>query len=593
VRGVNWYLAIIAPKSDFAAATRLAASVSAAAAVLLIVLMIFIVWRVMSKIILTPMKRLGEAAKSMAAGEIDVPLDFTSDDEIGALFSDFSKVREAVKSVISSVTEMSERHSQGHTGSKIDENDFSGAYREVVTGVNTMAESITRIILDTMNCLEKFSTGDFEARFPLLPGDHIRLTQAFETFKENLNSMRTEINMLARNAADGDLSVRINSGAYMGGWSELADSLNRLIEAVAAPISEAVPALERISRGELNVSISGDYRGDFAKIKSSVNGVSQELLAYIEEISSVLGKIAAKDLSAGITRDYLGDFGAIKESINTITASLNMFVSEIQSTADQVNAGAARISQSGSALASGASDQTRSIDALIAAASSINSQASESAEHAATVDALSGKARDNTIKGNRRMEDMMRSMESIKAAAGSISKIIDVIDDISARTNLLALNAAVEASRAGQSGKGFAVVAGEVRDLSQKSKSSANEIRTMIEDSIKKISEGMSLADSSSEALKTVLRDVNEVSSLISGISKLSAEQASSISNINTEINQIAGIAANNSAASEESAEAARELSRQSEALTGLISEFILSGAMMLPRRRAENARAI
>jgi methyl-accepting chemotaxis protein len=74
------------------------------------------------------------------------------------------------------------------------------------------------------------------------------------------------------------------------------------------------------------------------------------------------------------------------------------------------------------------------------------------------------------------------TMHQLKQHATAISKITQVINNISDQTNLLSLNAAIEAARAGSHGLGFGVVAEEVRRLSERTSNSAEEIAKLIKD---------------------------------------------------------------------------------------------------------------
>jgi len=100
------------------------------------------------------------------------------------------------------------------------------------------------------------------------------------------------------------------------------------------------------------------------------------------------------------------------------------------------------------------------------------------------------------------LNELTESSRAFNNDIEEIKNILNLIKDISTKTNLLSLNASIEAARAGDAGKGFAVVASEVKKLADQTSSSVNDIAKSLE----KIVTG-------SEQISTSIEEVDEVTS--------------------------------------------------------------------------------
>ena len=198
-------------------------------------------------------------------------------------------------------------------------------------------------------------------------------------------------------------------------------------------------------------------------------------------------------------------------------------------------------------------------------------------------------------------------MTQINKSNQEISKIVDVIHEISSKTTvindivfqtkLLSFNASVEAARAGEHGKGFAVVAEEIGNLAAMSGQAATEISAMLADSShqveavvkdtsssigrlievgkSKVESGVEIANRCEQVFDEVVANVGEVTTMMSEISAGSREQADGVSNITQAMTELDSATHENSDAANRSMEAAHQVAQRAKSLESLVGRVL------------------
>src|SRR5208283_832598 len=117
----------------------------------------------------------------------------------------------------------------------------------------------------------------------------------------------------------------------------------------------------------------------------------------------------------------------------------------------------------------------------------------------------------------------------------------------------------------------------EVRNLAQRSAAAAKEIKTLINDSVDKVTVGTDLADKAGKTMDEVVNPRKRGTDIMAEISAASVEQSSGIEQVNQAITQMDDVTQQNAALVEEAAAAAESLEEQAQQLSALISTFRLA----------------
>lgn len=290
-------------------------------------------------------------------------------------------------------------------------------------------------------------------------------------------------------------------------------------------------------------------------------------------------------------------------AITIATAVLRATSKAIQQVISELNAGSLQVSSASQQIASASeqlsqatNEQAASLEETAASVEEMNSMVAKNSENANSASSISGRSQDAVNQGKRVIEKMVESMNAINRSSDGMAEIVRVIEQIDKKTKvineivnkteLLSFNASVEAARAGEHGKGFAVVAEEVGNLARMSGSAAEEIGSLLEDSISKVNTmvaetkrnvetGSQVTLECGEVFEEVVQNVTSVSGMTTEIASASQEQANGCAEITKAMNQLDQMTQQNASTSEECATAAEELSAQAEMMKTSVFHLI------------------
>ena len=385
------------------------------------------------------------------------------------------------------------------------------------------------------------------------------------TYNSSAAKEKAESNDAAAGGAKATMIIVIFIGVLV------AISLGIFIsQIISKPLKKMTDDAQKLALGDVNVKIEATTKDEIGNLMQAFS----KMVENIREQAYATEKIAEGDMTVQVKvkseNDLMGK--KLTEMININ----NEVLCTISAAAAQVAAGAKQVSATSQMLSQGSTEQASSIEEITASMAQVSDQTKKNAINSNQANELALAAKENALKGNSQMQEMIKAMAEINESSTSISKIIKVIDDIAFQTNILALNAAVEAARAGQHGKGFAVVADEVRNLAARSATAAKETTELIENSIKKVEAGSQIANNTGEALNEIVIGVSKAADLVGSIASASSDQASGIAQINQAISQVAQVVQTNSATAEESASASEELSSQADVMKESVSRYKL-----------------
>ncbi|MGE5418306.1 MAG: methyl-accepting chemotaxis protein, partial [Acidobacteriota bacterium] len=152
---------------------------------------------------------------------------------------------------------------------------------------------------------------------------------------EVMNGLLQETDTLIKATQEGKLDTRGKADKFAGGWGDLVNGVNKLIDAFVSPINVTAEYVDRISKGDIPPKITDTYYGDFNEIKNNLNSCIEVMNGLLQETDTLIkatqdGKLDTR----GKADKFAGGWGELVSGVNNL---IDAFVGPINVTAEYVD----------------------------------------------------------------------------------------------------------------------------------------------------------------------------------------------------------------------------------------------------------------
>jgi methyl-accepting chemotaxis protein len=297
----HWYVGVALNKATAYEGLRGAWFRSALHTALVMFASLLMLWLVMSRLVLAPLRRIGISIRAIGKGHFDVPVVATDrEDEIGAI-------------------------------------------ARAVEGFRDNGKRVAELTL----------------------ADRERRTRDRAARAQMMFELQRSFGLVVDAAVAGDFSRRVDDRFEDGELNMLARSINLLVQTTDRGLKETGAVLAALARTDLTKRVEGAYEGAFAKLKGDTNAVADRLEQVVGQLDHTSQRLkAATDELTRETRSLSERTGGQGETVRDTASAIQRLIATAGASANSVEAASRRAQEAAVSAEAGAEVMVRALEAM-------------------------------------------------------------------------------------------------------------------------------------------------------------------------------------------------------------------------------------
>ncbi|MBE7009596.1 MAG: HAMP domain-containing protein [Ruminococcaceae bacterium] len=338
VPGTNWAAVCFVPEAEIMAEAKALTQLLTVIAVVAIIMLSLIIFLLVNRMVLAPVKKLDHAAQRIADGDLTTKVDYQSNDEFGALSDNFGKTANRLHSYVDYIDEIAKvlgEIAHGNLAFRLSL-DYAGEFAKIKNALENISDSLNDTIsqIDTSSQQVSAGAGNLSGGAQSLSQGAAEQAAAVEELSATITELSAQVHKNANDAkgindqvsataqqvaqSNERMQELIRSMADISNSSMEIDKVIKIIEDIAfqtniLALNAAVEAARAGNAGKGFAVVADEVRNLATKSQEAAKSTSDLIKASVEAVQK----------GNGIADETAASLVSAAENIKTITGAVN------------------------------------------------------------------------------------------------------------------------------------------------------------------------------------------------------------------------------------------------------------------------------